>query len=157
MARLKTTVTTLPVCVFYDARHILRVDVSVAQMFDCSHSFLHFLPQILVLSVGGLLSSSSYCLVPMSCETGSWPDHRFNNTLWYTRTFPPSTRTGKWYPKMEPQSLTLGVWVPFSLDYPLDLDGISFKVRKKAHSAPMSHNSNSNDKCWWNIFLQIHL
>lgn len=44
---------------------------------------------------------------------------------------PPLARTGKWYSKMEPQSLTLGVWVPFSVDCPLDLDGICFKVCKK--------------------------
>lgn len=143
---------------FYDARHILRVEVSVAQMFDCAHSFLKYLPQIPVLSVGGLPSSSSYCLVPMSCETGSWPDHRFNNTLWYTRSFTPSTRTGEWYSKTEPRSLTLGVWVPFSVNCPLDLDGVCFKVCKKAHSAPMSHNiAHSNDKCWWHIFLRVHL
>lgn len=56
----------------YDARHVQRVDVSVAQMYvDCSHHFPKCLPRIPVLSVGGLLSSSSYCLVPMSCETGS--------------------------------------------------------------------------------------
>lgn len=43
-----------------------------AQMFTGrSHNFLKCLPRIPVLSVGGLLSSSSYCLVPMSCETGS--------------------------------------------------------------------------------------
>lgn len=85
---------------------------------------------------------------------GIVPDHRFNSTLWYTRSLPPSTRTGTWYPKTEPQSLTLGVWVPFSAHYLLDLNGICFKVRKKTLPGPTSRSiAHRNDKCWWHIFF----
>lgn len=87
---------------------------------------------------------------------GIVPDHRFNSTLWYTRSLPPSTRTGTWYPKTEPQSLTLGVWVPFSAHYLLDLDGICFKVRKKTLLGLLSRSiAHRNDKCWWNIFCRF--
>lgn len=83
---------------------------------------------------------------------GIVPDHRFNNTLWYTRSLHLSTRTGTRYPKTELQSLTLGVWVPFYAHYLLDLDGICFK----AFSGPMSHSiAHWNDKCWWQIFCRF--
>lgn len=81
--------------VFHDARRVFKPCSNV-------HRLLLQFPEMLpsdscTLSSGGggggvwgglLLSSSSYCLVPMSCETRSWPDHRFNNTPWYMR-FPP--------------------------------------------------------------------
>lgn len=154
MAQLKTTVTTFPVCDFTTAGiSVSLVDVNVAQMLDCSHNFLKYLPQISVLGVcvcgegaRGALSSSSYCLVPMSSETGSWPDHRFNNSLWYTRSFRPLTRTATWYSKTEPQSLTLGAWVPFSVDCPLDLDGVCFI--KCVKSTLCSHVSQHCKSKW---------
>lgn len=57
---------------------------------DCSKvhcllsSFLKYTFQIPVPLHGGPLSSYSHCLVPMSCETGSWPDYIWRFLCWHT-------------------------------------------------------------------------
>lgn len=147
---------------FHDARRVFKPRSNV-------HGLLLQFPEMLpsdsctLSSRGGgrgvwgglLLSSSSYCLVPMSCETRSWPDHRFNNTPWYTRFSP---RCGTRYPKNVYQSLTFGVWVPFSTHYTLDSDGICFKVYKKKKldsGATPCRITHRDDKCRWHIVCRF--
>lgn len=66
--------------ILWSPKKAIKADISIAQKFS---NFLKCPFEIPVPLHGGPLSSSSYCLVPMSCETGSRPDYTFNNALWY--------------------------------------------------------------------------